>query len=128
MILPFCTLIVMVIVTLSLRRRGRPWYRNRYSQRLIDAWTATHFGHGLVLFGLAKMVFPWGCVDLLAIVVMAETLWESFENRNWVIRMFRKGGDVNYFGDSVGNSGIDVLACLLGALTMVILFYFTGEL
>ena len=100
----------------NLRARGRPWHRNKYSQGWLDAWSITHVGHGIVLFGLAKSVFPGMTYGFLAIVVTAEALWESFENRNWVIRLFRSAGDKNYFGDSVANSLGDVLACVAGGL------------
>jgi len=76
----------------------------------------THFGHGIVLYGLAKIVFVVPMLDLLSIVVIVETLWESVENRNWMIRLFRAGGDKNYFGDSILNSAGDVVACIAGAL------------
>ncbi len=121
MLLPTCALIVVAIVVCSLRVRGRPWHRNNYSQRWIDGWAGTHYGHGLVLYGLVKMLFPLEPVDLLSIVIMAEACWESFENRNWVINYFRGAGDKNYYGDSLANSGVDLLACILGAITMTFL-------
>ncbi len=119
--LPTIALITVILVAYSLYRRGQPWHRNRYSQRTIDGWTGTHFGHGLVLYGLAKMLFHLGPVDLLSIVVIAEAGWESFENRNWVINFFRGAGDKDYFGDSIANSGVDLLACTCGALVMTFL-------
>ena len=38
------------------------------------------------------------------------------ENRNWMLKLWRAAGDVKYFGDSIGNSAFDLLACTLGAL------------
>ncbi len=121
MILLLIAVLVVSVVAYSLRRRGRPWYRNSYSQRWIDGWTATHFGHGLVAFGLAKMLLHWPNAELLAVVIAAEALWESFENRNWVINFFRGAGDKGYFGDSIANSAGDLAACTLGALVMTFL-------
>lgn len=107
---------VVGLVGWSLRHRGRPWYRNRYSQRSIDGWSVTHFGHGIVLFGLASMTFDWDTDQLVAVVLVVEALWESVENRSWLIRLCRSGGDKNYFGDSICNSAGDLAACTLGAL------------
>lgn len=111
-----CVVALLILVAWSLRHRGRPWYRNAYSQRTIDGWSVTHFGHGIVLFGLVKMSFDWDTNQLVALVLIVETFWESLENRNWLIRLFRAGGDKNYFGDSVANSGFDLAACAAGAL------------
>ena len=107
---------IVALVTWSLERRGRPWWRNQYSQRSVDGWSVTHFGHGIVLFGLARMTFAWPTPDLLSLIISVEALWESVENRNWLIRRFRAGGDKNYFGDSICNSAGDLVACVLGAL------------
>ena len=116
MVLWIATLTLLAVVTWSLRHRGRPWHRNRYSQRSIDGWSVTHFGHGIVLFGLARMTFDWDTNQLVAAVLIIEALWESVENRNWLIKLFRAGGDKNYFGDSVCNSAGDLAACTAGAL------------
>lgn len=110
------TTILITLVTWSLRHRGRPWHRNRYSQGWFDGWSVTHFGHGIVLFGLAKMTFAWEFDQLMSVVLSVETLWESLENRNWLIKLFRAGGDKNYYGDSIANSAGDLLACLVGAV------------
>lgn len=113
--------VLLALVTWSLRRRGLPWYRNAYSQRLVDLWTITHFFHGVVLFGLTRVLFNWIGLDwdaheLIGLAINLEIVWESFENRNYVLRWFRSHGETKYFGDSLGNSGFDVLACTLGAL------------
>ena len=112
----FVACATVAVVIAALRRRGRPWYRSAYSQRSVDGWTFTHIGHGLVLFGLAKMLLPWPDYELVAAVVIVEALWESFENRNWVINFFRAGGDKDYYGDSIVNSICDILACTAGAV------------
>ena len=105
-----------IYTLIELRRRGRPWYRNQESQSWIDGWTITHVGHGIVLFGIAKSAFPHTGYESLGFVIAAEALWESLENRDWVINLFRSAGDKKYFGDSVVNSMSDVVACTIGAL------------
>jgi len=111
-----CAALACLYTLVELRRRGRPWHRNCYSQAWLDGWSVTHVGHGIVMFGIAKAVFPGTFYEPLGFVIAAEAIWESFENRNWVIRMFRRAGDKNYFGDSVANSAGDILACIVGAL------------
>jgi hypothetical protein len=123
MTLVLSALIMVAAVTISLRARGRPWYRNQYSQRVVDAWAITHVGHGIVLYGLLRCLLDWQPYELLSLVVISESLWESLENRNWTIRLFRRGGDKHYWGDSVANSGADLLACLAGA---VVTSFFVG--
>lgn len=118
-------LLLIPLVTWSLRRRGRPWYRNQYSQRLIDIWTWSHFiGHGFGLYLAAWIAWWWitgsawldvPLSSIIAIVVIAETGWESLENRGWVLKVWRAAGDVKYFGDSIGNSAFDLLFCTAGA-------------
>jgi hypothetical protein len=114
---PLISLATLTAVTWSLRHRGRPWYRNAYSQRTIDGWTITHIGHGIVFYGIARTAFfNWPAIDVISLVVIVESLWESVENRNWVIRLFRQGGDQDYWGDSVANSLTDIAACFVGAV------------
>ena len=108
--------VCVVYMLLSLWYRGRPWYRNQDSQSWLDGWTITHVGHGIVLFGLAKSAFPRTTYEAIGFVIAVEALWESLENRNWVINLFRRAGDKTYFGDSIANSISDVIACTLGAL------------
>lgn len=116
MIAWLCVIVILASVIWSLRLRGRPWYRNSYSQGVMDGWAITHVGHGMVLYGIAKMVFTAPMNQLLAMVIAVEALWESLENRDWVIRWFRQGGDKDYFGDSIANSCCDIAACAVGAL------------
>lgn len=111
-----CAVLSCLYTLIELRRRGQPWHRNSYSQAWIDEWSITHVGHGIVLFGIMKAIFPSTSYETLGFVIAAEALWESFENRNWVISMFRRAGDKNYFGDSVANSAGDLLACTIGAI------------
>jgi hypothetical protein len=110
--------VVVALVTWSLRRRGRPWWRNEYSQRLIDGYTWTHFAfHGVGLYTIIDAKWHGSPLSFsIPLVIILETLWESVENRNWLILWFRKGGDKDYWGDSIGNSAFDLLFCVFGAL------------
>ena len=51
----------------------------------------------------------------LAAATFAEAFWEIFENTNMIINRYRSITiSLDYFGDSVINSGADILAMVLG--------------
>ena len=114
----------------ELRSRGRLWrcscdyvllWTNEYwgrntSQHFLDPASFTHLLHGFVLCGLVALVVPRvSAAWRLWLAVSIEVLWEVIENSEFVIRRYREGtAAFGYHGDTVVNSGGDVLACALG--------------
>jgi len=122
-------LVPFVVLAIYLRAIDHPWYCScgefylvgvgdkHYSQHLLDAWSVSHFGHGIFFYGAVRgfsITTPWQWSIL--VVLCLEVVWEMVENTPWVIDAYRKSGDRFYFGDSVVNSVGDMLVCLCGAL------------
>ncbi len=117
---------------LELRRQGRQWvcacghfrlwfghaWGSETSQHLFNPYTFTHVLHGFLFCALLARALPrlrWQWRLWLA--VAAESLWEVFENTDFVIRRYREAtAALGYTGDTVVNSLGDILACALGFL------------
>ncbi len=86
------------------------------SQHLSDWYTFSHIIHGFLFYGLLHLVFPrLSLLKRLAIATGVEIAWEIVENTNWVIDRYREGTvSVEYDGDSILNSVMDVLWMVLG--------------
>lgn len=86
------------------------------SQQLFDWYTASHIVHGILFYGLLKLVLPRAPVLVrLAIAVGIETSWEIAENSPWVIEAYRKQAlAAGYTGDSILNSVMDNVSMMTG--------------
>jgi len=88
------------------------------SQRVADAYSFSHFIHGIVFFGLLWLVarrLPIG--HRLMIALLLEGGWEILENSPLIIDRYRAATiAVGYVGDSVLNSCSDVVMMALGFL------------
>ena len=51
----------------------------------------------------------------LVVAVALESGWEALENTDTIIERYRAATiSLNYYGDSIANSTVDILACMLG--------------
>jgi hypothetical protein len=86
------------------------------SQQLLDPYSFTHVSHGVVFYALTRLALGPQRAMLRAIVaIAAEAAWEVYENTDTVINRYRTATiALGYYGDSVINSVLDVVACGLG--------------
>ena len=88
------------------------------SQRVADAYSFSHFVHGMLFFGLLWLVArdrPLG--HRLAIALLVDGAWELLENSPLIIDRYRAVTiAIGYVGDSVLNSCCDIVAMTLGFL------------
>ncbi len=92
-------------------------YSNQQSQQFTDPYTFTHIIHGALLY--ASLWFCLGKrLHVAALFLMAvglESMWEIFENTDFVINRYREATiSLDYYGDSIFNSMGDILAMMFG--------------
>jgi hypothetical protein len=99
---------------LDLWHGGQP--ADESSQHLLDWYSPSHLLHGVLFYGalwLVARALPFGWK--LAIAVWVECIWEGIENSSWVIDRYRAVTiSLDYNGDSVINSTVDILVMILG--------------
>jgi Protein of unknown function (DUF2585) len=121
---------IMVVQALVLHLMGRVWicscgtvrvwvgdiWSSELSQQLFDWYTPSHIVHGILFYGLLRLVLPRAPVLVrLAIAVGIEVSWEIAENSPWVIEAYRKQAlAAGYAGDSILNSLLDTVAMMTG--------------
>ncbi|NKC32725.1 DUF2585 family protein [Falsiroseomonas selenitidurans] len=86
------------------------------SQHITDWYTPSHIGHGLIFYAALHLVARrLGLLPRAVIATVVEAAWEILENTDAVIRHYREATiALDYFGDSVLNSGFDIAAMWLG--------------
>jgi hypothetical protein len=121
---------IMVVQALVLHLMGRVWicscgtvrvwvgdiWSSELSQQLFDWYTPSHIVHGILFYGLLRLVLPRAPVLVrLAMAVGIEVSWEIAENSPWVIEAYRKQAlAAGYNGDSILNSLLDTVAMMTG--------------
>jgi hypothetical protein len=88
------------------------------SQRLVDPYSFSHIGHGILFFGLLWLVARRiSLKSRFFIAVLLEAGWELLENSPLIINRYRDSTiALGYVGDSIMNSLSDVVMMSLGFL------------
>ena len=86
------------------------------SQHLLDWYSASHFIHGILFFGLLYLLFRnLTLYGRFFLAVCIEAGWEILENSSLIINRYRETTmATGYGGDSIINSLIDIVCMALG--------------
>lgn len=82
------------------------------SQQVFDIYSFSHITHGIILYYVLKYL-GYDQNQTLYLAVIAEILWEIFENTPYIINKYRKSFK-EYQGDSIVNIIGDVIFTILG--------------
>ena len=93
-------------------------YSSENSQHLTDWYSLSHVLHGFAFYGLLWLAARrWSTGARMVVAVMIESAWEILENTPFIINRYREVTiSLDYFGDSVINSGMDIVAMAAGFL------------
>lgn len=86
------------------------------SQQFSDWYSASHFIHGILFFGLLYVLRRYLSLGTrLVIAVVVEVGWEILENSPLIIDRYREGTiAIGYMGDSILNSVSDIFFMMFG--------------
>jgi hypothetical protein len=88
------------------------------SQHLSDWYSPSHVIHGFIFYGLLWLVARrWATGVRLVAATLVESAWEVVENTDWIINRYREATiSLDYYGDSVLNSTLDIFFMVAGFL------------
>jgi hypothetical protein len=87
------------------------------SQHIFDIYATSHVLHGIIFY-FVLWLLARGHLSIAArfvIAVALESVWELYENSNYLINRYRAAG-YDYSGDSIINSVADIVAMMVGFL------------
>jgi Protein of unknown function (DUF2585) len=121
---------LLLAMTLVLIVMGRRWWcacgswdltswdiwSSHNSQHLIDPYFFSHVLHGVLFFWfLRAFANRVDRTNRLLLALALEVAWELLENSPIIINRYREATiSLDYIGDSIANSWIDVVACAMG--------------
>lgn len=124
------TAVIILVQVLSQYQMGRIWicecgYVKLFeagvntpgnSQHLFDWYTPSHIIHGFLFYGLGWLIMRRKPVAArLALSALIEAAWEILENSPIIINRYRSATmAVGYTGDSILNSGMDMVSMIAG--------------
>lgn len=124
------TFVIILVQVLSQYLMGRLWicecgYVKLFeagvntpgnSQHLFDWYTPSHIIHGFLFYGLGWLVMRKQPITAkLSLAALIEAAWEILENSPVVIDRYRTATmAIGYTGDSILNSGMDMVAMIAG--------------
>jgi hypothetical protein len=88
------------------------------SQQMSDWYTPSHIIHGFLFYGLGLLILRRAPLSLrLGLAGLIEAGWEILENSPLIIERYRSATMAyDYMGDSILNSGMDMVWMTLGFL------------
>ena len=121
---------IMTVQAVTLHLMGRVWicscgtvrlwvgdiWSPELSQQMFDWYTPSHIVHGILFYGVLRLVLPRAPVLVrLAIAAGIEGAWEIAENSPLVIEAYRQQAlAAGYTGDSILNSLLDMVSMMTG--------------
>ena len=122
--------LTLALTVVAMRAQGRLWIcacgrvdlwasptkSSENSQHLADPYSFTHVLHGVVFYWLLARLFPrLHVMWQLTAAVAVESLWEVFENSEFIIQRYRQATlALGYEGDTVVNAVGDIAFMALG--------------
>ncbi len=93
-------------------------WSNQNSQQFADAYSFTHITHGVLFFWALRVLWRQAPLSTrLIAATLVEAAWEAAENTPLVINRYREATiSLDYYGDSVINSSMDVVFAIVGFL------------
>ena len=82
------------------------------SKQIFDIYTFSHITHGILFYFILKILNIKPLTGLY-ITIIIETLWEIFENTDYIINKYRKTYKL-YKGDSIVNIIGDIILTIVG--------------
>jgi hypothetical protein len=91
-------------------------YSSGNSQHFADWYTPSHLIHGFLFYGLAWLILRGRPLSLrIGLALLIESGWEILENTPLIINRYRAETiSLDYFGDSILNSGMDTIFMVIG--------------